>query len=59
LIEQETLASVLKKAWAMTKFKIQNIWHSGLGFDLAFELGVLAFDPYAKPDKPSLMKQRF
>jgi hypothetical protein len=27
----------------MSKLKIRNIWHWGFGFDLAFELGVLAF----------------
>ncbi|MEJ2723336.1 MAG: hypothetical protein P8175_01580 [Deltaproteobacteria bacterium] len=40
LIEQETSAPVLIKAWAMTKFKIQNIWHRGLGFDLLAPLNV-------------------
>jgi hypothetical protein len=47
----------------MSKLKIQNIWHWGLGFDLAFELRALAFDAYAKPDnklgRPTLIKQRF
>jgi hypothetical protein len=27
----------------MSKLEIQNIWHWGFGFDLAFELGILAF----------------
>jgi hypothetical protein len=26
----------------MSKLKIQNIWHWGLGFDLSFELRALA-----------------
>jgi hypothetical protein len=31
-----------------SKLKVQNIWHWGLGLDLAFEIGALAFDPYGK-----------
>jgi hypothetical protein len=46
------------KSKGMSKLKIQNIWPWGLGFDLAFELRALAFDPYPNPGKPSLIKQR-
>ncbi|MEJ2723480.1 MAG: hypothetical protein P8175_02310 [Deltaproteobacteria bacterium] len=68
MIEQETLPSVLIKAWAMTKFKIpmsklkiQNLWHWGLGLDFASELRALAFEISAKQinalERPSVVKQ--
>jgi len=45
----------------MSKLKVQEIWHWGLGLDLAFELGALAFELYGKSRKAlgpaSLIKQ--